>query len=165
MKPEQTMRGAEQQKAFQYNSLIPTSLEAIIRFHEKPNALKLLTPPPLIVQVVNDNRLSDTEGTVDFVLWFGPIPVRWLANHEPGPTATSFIDRMLAGPLATWEHQHIFCEVAGGVELLDRITFSHKRGWRGWLTRLLFDGLALNFLFWYRHRRTRRECRKLMQVP
>jgi ligand-binding SRPBCC domain-containing protein len=164
MNPQPTNHVSGPQKVFQHKSVIPTSLETIIRFHEQPNALKLLTPPPLIVQVVKDERLSNTQGTVDFVLWFGPVPVRWLARHEPGPIATSFIDRMLVGPLAAWEHQHLFRAVEGGVELLDRITFAHKRGWRGWLTRLIFDGVALKFLFSYRHWRTKRECRKMTKA-
>jgi ligand-binding SRPBCC domain-containing protein len=152
---------ANAQKIFQHRSLIPTTLATLTSFHAQPNALIMLTPPPLIVKITNDQRLSLTEGTVDLLLWFGPFPVRWLARHEAGPIATSFVDRMLVGPVAEWEHQHLFYEAAGGVELVDRVTFAHKNGWRGWLTRLLFDGLALRFLFWYRHWRTRSECRKM----
>ena len=148
--------------AHEFRSLIPTTLETIWRFHEQQAALNMLTPPPLIVNIVNDQRTSLTEGFVDFVLWFGPVPVRWLACHEPGPTPISFIDRMIDGPMAAWEHQHIFREVADSIELIDRVTLTHKAGWRGWISRLIFGGLALRILFWYRHRRTEHECRKLM---
>src|SRR5215203_41329 len=156
-------KDAMSKREFQHSSVIPTTLATIIRFHERADALRKLTPPPLIVQVIDDQRTTMTEGTVDFRLWFGPLPVRWLARHEPGPIATSFIDRMMIGPMAEWEHQHIFREMAGGVELRDQLTFAHKRGWRGWLTRLLFDGVALRFLFWYRHWRTRSYCRKMTE--
>ena len=149
-------------KTHEFRSLIPTTLEIITRFHEKQAALSMLTPPSLIVKIVNDQRVSLTEGSVDFILWFGPVPVRWLARHEPGPTPTSFIDRMIIGPMAEWEHQHIFRAVADSVELIDRVTLIHKPGWPGWISRLAFDGLALRFLFWYRHWRTERECRKMM---
>ena len=149
-------------KEFRYSTFIPTSLATITRFHEEADALKKLTPPPLIVQLLSDQRTSNTEGVVDFVLWVGPIPVRWIARHEAGPIPTSFIDRMLDGPMAYWEHQHIFHEVAGSVILEDKVTYMHKSNWQGWLTPLLFDGLPLRFLFWYRHWRTQRECRKLM---
>lgn len=149
-------------KQLHFSTFIPTTMETIIRFHEKRDALVLLSPPPLIVQITEDKRVSLTEGTVDFRLWFGPVPVRWLARHEPGPTETSFIDRMVIGPLAQWEHQHLFRAIADGVELTDRVTIEHKTGWRGWLSRLLFDGPALRFLFWYRHWRTEQECRKMM---
>jgi ligand-binding SRPBCC domain-containing protein len=144
------------QKVFQSTTLIPTSLAAITAFHTAPAALSRLTPPPLLVQIIRDGRLSLTAGEVEFILWFGPLPVRWTARHEPGPIPTSFVDRMLVGPMATWEHQHLFYEAAGGVALTDRITFAHKAGWRGWLTRLVFDGWPLRLLFWYRHWRTRR---------
>jgi ligand-binding SRPBCC domain-containing protein len=161
MIPQSNLNHAQPFKEFEYTTLVPTTMEAIIRFHEKSDALQLLTPPPLIVQIINDQRISNTQGSVEFILWFGPIPVRWVARHEAGPLPTSFIDRMTAGPMAYWQHQHIFLEAAGGVALMDKLTFAHKSGWRGWITRLAFDGLALRFLFRYRHWRTQRACRKM----
>ena len=130
-------------------------MENIIAFHDHPRAINLLTPPPIFVQCLRDDRKSLTEGKLIFRLWLGPIPVRWVARHEPGPTETSFIDRMRDGPLAAWQHEHIFRAVPGGVELTDCITFAHKPGLPGFLTRLLFDGLPLRLLFTYRHWRTR----------
>lgn len=143
-------------KTFERRSIFPATLEALWNFHNDPRALAQLTPPPLVVQIVRDARRSLTEGEVEFILWFGPLPVRWLARHEPGPTDTSFVDRMIRGPMAEWVHQHIFRETGSGVELTDRVTFAHHAGWRGLLTRLMFDGLPLRILFAYRHWRTRR---------
>ncbi len=143
-------------RTFCYCSVIQTTVEAMTRFHDAPNALRVLTPPPLIVQMVRDSRESLTQGEVVFRLWFGPLPVLWHARHEPGSIPTSFIDRMLAGPMASWQHEHRLRALDQGVELTDEITFAHKAGWRGVLTRLVFDGLPLRFLFWYRHWRTRR---------
>jgi ligand-binding SRPBCC domain-containing protein len=142
-------------KTFLRRSTFRTSMEAMMRFHNAPNALQVLTPPPLFVQMVRDGRISLTQGEVLFRLWFGPLPVLWKARHEPGPIPASFIDRMLTGPMASWQHEHLFREVDQGVELTDKITYAHKAGWRGVLTRLVFDGLPLQFLFWYRHWRTR----------
>lgn len=141
---------------FEHRSVINTSMDAIQHFHDDPRALRWLTPPPLFIQIVRDDRVSLTQGEVDFRLWFGPVPVRWLARHEPGTTPTSFVDRMLEGPMAVWVHQHNFRSVAGGIELSDRISLAHRHGWRGVLTRLIFDGAALRFLFTYRHWRTKR---------
>src|SRR5512141_2960240 len=108
-------------KTFQHRSVIRTSIEAITQFHSAPNALVVLTPPPLIIQMVRDGRVSLTEGEVVFKLWFGPLPVLWKARHEPGSIPTSFIDRMLAGPMASWQHEHRFRAVDQGVELTDEI--------------------------------------------
>lgn len=130
-------------------------MEHMIRFHEDPKALGILTPPPIFMQPIRDDRTSLTNGEFEFNLWFGPIPVRWIARHEPGPNETSFIDRQISGPMASWEHHHIFTEAPGGVELHDKITLSHKPGVQGFLTRLMFDGLPLRILFSYRHWRTR----------
>ncbi len=157
-KPANTGGRARQ---FEHRSVIPASLEAVMDFHEQPEALAKLTPFPIFIQVIHDDRVSVTSGELEFQLWFGPFPVRWLVRHEPGPVENaSFADRMIEGPLASWEHCHIFQPIEGSVELIDRITLAHKKGWRGWLTRLFFDGLPLRFLFVYRHWRTKREVAK-----
>lgn len=148
------------QRVFEHRSFVPASAEALAAFHEDPRALSALTPFPIIMQRLRDDRTSLTDGELAFRLWVGPLPVRWLARHEPGPTQTGFTDRMVEGPMATWVHEHIFQPEGGGVMLIDRITLAHKPGWRGALTRLFFDGLSLRLLFTYRHWRTRRALRE-----
>ena len=108
-------------RVFRKSSVIKTTLAEIKRFHEAPQALASLTPPPMRMRVNRDDRRSITEGEIDFTLLFGPLPIRWLARHEDGPNADSFADVQVKGPLAHWRHEHIFTVVAGGVELTDRI--------------------------------------------
>jgi ligand-binding SRPBCC domain-containing protein len=143
------------EKVFEQRSVMRTTMEKMMAFHAHPSAINRLTPPPIFLQCLHDGRTSLTEGELIFRLWFGPIPVRWVARHEPGPTENSFQDRMIEGPLESWLHQHIFREVPGGIELTDRITFAHKPGLAGIFTRLVFDGIPLRILFTYRHLRTR----------
>ena len=131
-------------------------LSSLVAFHQDPTNLPKLIPPPLIMKIRQDERTSLTEGVISFTLWFGPIPVRWTARHEPGPTEHSFADVMEAGPLARWRHEHIFEPDGDGSTLTDRITLAHKKGILGLITRLTFDGFALSFLFLYRHMRTKR---------
>lgn len=142
-------------KVFERRSVIPTTMDKMWNFHAAPRAFSTLTPPPIFVQVLRDSRTSLTDGELEFRLWVGPIPVYWRARHEPGPIPTSFIDRQLNGPMAYWEHQHLFRAVPGGVELTDHLTLAHKPGLAGLFTRLMFDGLPLRILFLYRHLRTR----------
>lgn len=144
-------------RIFVKSSFFKTTLDRMKRFHEDPRALAKLTPPPVIMTVHRDRRRSNTEGEIDFTLWFGPFPLPWVARHEPGPTVDSFADLQVKGPLAYWRHEHIFKPVSGGVELIDRITLAHRPGLIGVLTRLAFDGFLLRLLFAYRHWRTRRE--------
>lgn len=140
---------------YEKRSVMKSTLAKMIAFHNDPGVLGKLSPPPLIVQVIHNGRQSLTEGEVEFRLWFGPFPIRWLARHEPGPTSHSFADVMVRGPLAYWRHEHIFEEAPDGVVLIDRVTLAHHPGIRGLLTRLMFDGVLLRFLFFYRHLRTR----------
>ena len=147
-------------RRFEKSSTLPATLDVVTRFHEDPRALARLTPPPIIMQLHRDDRRSLTEGEIEFTLWFGPIPFRWIARHEPGPRPHSFADRQVKGPLAYWRHEHIFREVEGGVELTDRIRLAHRRNLLGVFTWLAFDGLPLRLLFAYRHWRTRRALRR-----
>lgn len=140
---------------FVKSSVINTTLEKMMQFHEDPKALSNLTPPPIFMQLHRDDRTSITEGEIEFTLWFGPVPFRWIARHEEGPTEWSFADRMIRGPMAYWRHEHIFTELDKGVKLTDRVTIAHKSGLQGIFTRLMFDGIPLRILFFYRHLRTR----------
>lgn len=143
-------------RSFEISSALRASLDAVVRFHEDPRALARLTPPPIVMRLHRDDRHSLTQGEIEFTMWFGPFPFRWIARHEPGPAPRSFADTQVKGPLAYWRHEHIFKDVEGGVELTDRITLAHRGGLLGIFTRLAFDGLPLRILFAYRHWRTRR---------
>ena len=147
---------ASQRTVYAKTSRFDASLDDLLRFHQDPQALAKLTPPPIFAQLLRDERRSITEGEVEFTLWFGPLPLRWTARHEPGPTPESFADVQVRGPMAYWRHEHIFREAPGGVELTDRVTLAHKPGIWGIFTRLAFDGLPLRILFAFRHWRTRR---------
>lgn len=151
---------ASQRTVYAKTSRFDASLDELLRFHQDPRALAKLTPPPIFAQLLRDERLSITEGEVEFRLWFGPLPLRWIARHEPGSTPDSFADVQMHGPMAYWRHEHIFRDVPGGVELTDRVTLAHKPGLWGIFTRLAFDGLPLRILFAFRHLRTGRALRK-----
>lgn len=146
-------------KVFEHRSVIPAPVERVWAFHQAPDALRQLTMPPMRLQIVRDQRRSLTDGEMEFVLWVGPLPVRWIAAHAPGPTDTSFIDRQVVGPLAFWEHEHVMRPCTGGTELIDRITLVHRSELRHLWTRLIFSWWALRLLFSYRHWRTRRAVR------
>ncbi len=142
-------------KVFEKKSVMKGTVQQLWDFHAQPNAFGKLTPPPIFIRVRENKLKALTEGTVDFTMWLGPIPLHWIAQHEPGPTDTSFVDRQIIGPMGYWEHQHIFRAVPDGVELTDHVTLEHKAGLAGLFTRLMFDGIPLQIFFFYRHLRTR----------
>lgn len=141
-------------KTLEHRSIIPATMAQMLAFHNDPRALRWLTPT--LVTIQRDARTSLISGELEFTLWFGPIPVLWTARHEPGPTATSFRDVMVRGPMASWEHQHEFREVGSGVELIDHLSYEHRSsGLRSLFTHLFMNDAALRVLFLYRHWRTR----------
>lgn len=153
-------------KTFEYRSCAKTTMAQVLAFHQDPRAIAWLTPPPIFITIQRDARTSLTSGELEFTLWFGPLPVCWTAQHQPGPTETSFRDAIVRGPMAQWEHQHVFREVEGGVELSDCLIYEHRAsGFWSIFTRLMFDGLPLRMLFFYRHLRTRQLAPKYAKAP
>jgi hypothetical protein len=142
-------------KVYKKSSVFKTTMERMVAFHQNPQALKLLSPPPIFVQLIEDSRVSLQTGDLRFRLWFGFIPINWHARHEAVANADSFADVMVEGPMAYWRHEHLIEVVDGGVKLTDSVSLAHKAGWRGLLTRLVFDGIPLQILFFYRHLRTK----------
>jgi len=140
---------------YEKSTVMQTTIDKMMAFHNDPKALRHLTPPPISAQLREDNRTSMTQGDLKFTLWFGIIPSQWHVQHQPGPIETSFADLMLSGPLRYWRHEHIFEAVPGGVKLIDRVTLAHKSGLQGIVTRLIFGSIPLRILFFYRHLRTR----------
>jgi len=150
-------------KVFEKKSIMKATVQQLWDFHAQPNAFAKLTPPPIFIHMRENKLKSLTEGTVDFTMWLGFIPIHWMEQHEPGPTPApaSFIDHQHVGPMAYWEHQHLFRAVPEGVELTDHLTIEHKPGLIGFFTRLMFDGLPLQIYFSYRHLRTRLALRSM----
>ncbi len=146
---------------FTHHSFIKTSLDRLVAFHRAPAAFEQLAPPPMRVTLQRDDRNSLTDGEMEFTMHLGPLAIPWLARHEPGPTAHSFADSQINGPMASWRHVHLFEEQGPGVMLKDQITYTYPPGLRGLLTYLLFNPLSLKLLFYYRHWVTRKATRTL----
>jgi ligand-binding SRPBCC domain-containing protein len=152
---QQIVKAPDITKVFEHSSVMNTTIEQMVAFHEAPDVFGKLTPPPIFAQIHRRELVSLRDGEMEFTLWFGPLPIRWLARHEPGQNEHSFMDRQMQGPMAFWLHHHIIEQDGDSVRLTDQITIAHKPGLSGLLTRFMFDGLPLKILFLYRHWRTR----------
>ena len=144
---------------FNYSFTVNAPLAAVAAFHSRTDILKRLTPPPLFVQIHDFGEMR--EGMVaEFTMWFGPMPVRWQAEHV-NVSEQGFTDIQRQGPLATWEHTHRFsAETPHITRIHEHIEYAHPTGWRGILTRLFFGKLGLYGLFQYRKLITRWSLRK-----
>lgn len=139
---------------FETSFTVNAPVEAVREFHSRTNILKRLTPPPLFVQVHDFGEMG--EGMIaDFTMWFGPVPVRWRAEHI-NVSESGFTDVQRQGPLQTWAHTHTFsAESPSTTRIHEHIEYTHPAGWRGLLTRLMFGKPGLIALFQYRKLITR----------
>lgn len=144
---------------FQKSSLITAPPEAVWRFHERPDILKLLTPPWQPVEAVRREGGLGPGAESEFRLWLGPLPVTWLARHtdEYEPNRL-FTDIQVQGPLESWTHRHRFVPEGSHTRLIDDITFTLplevlSEPAIGWF---VID--RLRDMFTYRHKVTQELC-------
>jgi len=138
---------------YERSSVIDAPVERVFAFHERPDAVKLLTPAWLLPRVER-LRGEGLEAGVELIVTtlLGP----WHAMHTAYVRDRLFVDEIVSGPFRKWRHEHRFEalleEGAPRTLLTDSMTFEHKFA-PAWAVQ---PGLAL--LFAYRHRVTRKFC-------
>jgi ligand-binding SRPBCC domain-containing protein len=84
-------------------------------------------------------------------MWFGPFPVRWVAQHVQVDPLNGFTDVQIIGPMLIWEHTHSFRAISEQeTEVRDTIEFAHRTGIKNFWTRLLYAPIMLKILFLFR---------------
>lgn len=144
---------------FSTEHMVKAPQRAVRAFHHSHEAIKWLSPPLIPMQVHRAEALG--EGAItEFTLWFGPFPVRWVAQHVR-VGMYGFTDIQLSGPFKRWVHSHRYVPATRCTTLVeDHIEYSHHTGLKGVLTRLLFSPLSLKMLFAYRRRAMERGARE-----
>ena len=136
---------------YEHRFTVEAPLTAVAEFHKDTSALRLLSPPPMVVQFNNVEPLE--EGSVaDFTMWLGPVPIRWVALHSEVDPLHGFVDTQQSGPFRSWRHRHQFRAVnENRTEVIDTIEAEYG----SLVSRFMWANLPV--LFGYRGWRTRRE--------
>lgn len=134
--------------------LLDAPIERVFAFHERPDALQLLSPPFPPVRVIRKTGGIEIGSRVE--LKIGPLP--WTALHTAFQKNRLFEDQQISGPFARWVHRHEFETVGQQTRLTDRVDFQMPGGpllnrLFGWAFKL-----SLQPMFRYRHRVTRQYC-------
>jgi ligand-binding SRPBCC domain-containing protein len=140
---------------YRHRFRVRAPLAAVAEFHRQSASMPAITPPPMIVRVHAAPTTLKSGDRMDFTLWAGPLPIRWLAQIEAASEA-GFTDRQVQGPFAHWSHRHCFVSVTASVtDVVDEIEADLKRhifwGLVGWL---MWFGMPV--LFAFRAKQTRR---------
>ena len=139
---------------------IDAGLERVWRFHEREDALELLSPPWANPQITARKGKLATGSRVEMLVPFGPLRLRWLALHVDCQELHHFTDDQISGPFRYWRHEHRFQAEANGTRLTDsvefRLPFSPLSDWAlGWIVKL-----QLRAMFRHRHQVTKIECER-----
>ncbi len=134
---------------FDFTFTVRAPLSAVADLHRDTRNLQRLTPPPIRVQIQRADPLA--EGSIsEFTLWFGFLPLRWIARHTDVTLQNGFRDTQIQGPMQKWVHTHTFSSMDDSVTRIhEHIEYEYVKGPRGLLSRLLFtpSGLWLNFCY------------------
>jgi ligand-binding SRPBCC domain-containing protein len=140
---------------FEKSVWIAASPGAVFRFHERPDALPLLTPKFPPVRMISRSGDGISVGTrVELRV----VVFHWIAVHTVYEQDRLFVDEQVQGPFAKWIHRHEFSAEGSGTRLTDRIEFVLPGGelvnkLLGWAVRP-----GLKDMFQHRHRVTKQYC-------
>jgi ligand-binding SRPBCC domain-containing protein len=144
---------------FVKESVIRASPDKVFAFHERDDALKLLLPPWENANVAQSAKISEVGSTaIVETRVFGPIVIKWVAQHTVYEPPHLFEDIQIKGPFRSWRHRHVVEPHPDGATLRDEIEYEPPFGFLGrWLAPALVEK-RLKRLFDYRHEITREAC-------
>jgi ligand-binding SRPBCC domain-containing protein len=136
--------------------LVGAPCDVVFGFHERDDALSLLSPPFPPLRVVS--RTGGLQAGARVELRIGP--VRWVALHTAYEKDRLFVDEQVEGPFASWVHRHEFEDLGGKTRLTDRLSYRLPGGavvnaLAGWTV-----ALGLQQMFRHRHAVTKRVCER-----
>ena len=146
--------GAGSLPVFVSSVIIEAPVAEVFRFHEREDALALLTPSFPPVRIVSRTGGIQVGARVELrVMGF-----RWLALHTGYERNRFFVDEQITGPFAKWIHRHEFEAVKRGTRMTDRVEYVLPGG--SLVNRMLAWTMrpGLSRMFAHRHRVTRRIC-------
>ena len=122
-------------------TLVPGALRDVFAFFAAPENLGKITPPEMGFQIVSGPPGAIREGDrIEYRIRIGGVPLRWRTLITSWKELESFADFQEKGPYRHWHHTHTFREVAGGVEMNDRVEYELPFGLlgdiaAGWIIR------------------------------
>lgn len=120
------MRLTHNWSMYHHRFRVQASLARVAEFHSRADSMPNITPPFIRVKIHRAPAVLVNGDKMDFTMWLGPLPVRWLAQIEEVSPA-GFSDRLLRGPFTEWIHRHTFIAVdEHTTEILDEITLQIK---------------------------------------
>jgi len=139
---------------FSRSVFVAASIGKVFGFHQREDALQLLSPPFPPLHVIR--KTGGIEPGAIVKLRIGPIP--WVALHTAFQQNVCFEDMQVEGPFASWKHRHAFQAVEAGTILTDTVDYTLPGGPLTGAIAAPFIHLALVRMFAHRHAVTKHYC-------
>ncbi len=142
-------------RTYQRRTRLPVSAEEAFAWHARRGALRRLIPPWQDVRLLEGGQGIEDGSRVELQLRFGPMPIRWVAEHQDCRPPHEFRDVQIHGPMAHWEHVHRF-DSTGPTQcfLEDHVQYALPLGPLGRTADAAWVRRQLDRMFAYRHATT-----------
>lgn len=139
---------------FRHSSSLKHPLREVFAWHEKPGALRRLTPPWEDLRVAHASGGIRDGAKVELVMKKGPIDLTWHIEHRDFIQDRQFVDVQVKGPFERWVHTHRFSSDEGGGTLMeDEVEWEPPMGMAGEFFAGPMVQRDLERGFAFRHRR------------
>ncbi|MFO0591536.1 MAG: SRPBCC family protein [Polyangiaceae bacterium] len=147
------------ESVFVLRSVFKCTPEELFAFHERPEALPLLSPRDGSIRVVKPPASLHVGEEAIVKVGFGPLRATWIARHTAYDPPRRFVDEQVSGPFKSWRHEHRVEPCPEGAALTDEIHFELPAGPLGRLVAPIVMR-TLRKSFEERHATTRREVER-----
>lgn len=137
--------------------IVNAPVDVVFGFHERDDALPLLSPAFPPVRVVE--RTGGLQPGARVELRIGGL-IRWIARHTALERNRLFVDEQVEGPFRRWVHRHEFEAVGSSTRLTDRITYEVPGGALVNQVAAWLIAPGLRQMFRHRHRVTKQQCER-----
>ena len=136
--------------------ILEAPLREVFAFFSDIRNLETITPEFLNFRNVDVETFEFRTGsTIDHEMRLFGIPLKWRSVIEEFQADDRFVDSQVTGPYQYWHHLHIFRDVSGGTEVIDRVDYELPMGILGELGHGMFVKPMLNSIFEYRQEKLR----------
>jgi hypothetical protein len=117
---------------------LPKPRAEVFAFFADPANLVRVTPPSLHLRLLGPPPAMSAGTTFDLQFrWLG-LRLRWRTFIREYDPPFRFLDVQIRGPLARWEHRHMFLIEGGGTTVEDRVVYRLPLGALGRLAHIVF---------------------------
>ncbi len=142
-------------KTIEKTTLINCSQEMLFQFHMDSNNITKITPPNIVVTLLNNDTETFEGKIVKIKTTKFFIPTYWEVKIEKLDKPNILVDVAIKSPFKFWKHQHIFTQKGSMCELKDIIEYEMPFGIFGKIVEPLIT-LDIKNMFQYRHEETKR---------